>query len=324
MRHQKPASILACSASLAWVFSPVRAGERAVFFDGRADERAAFVHLPGWKPLLEVAQACDEPFAGPSMEAVKEAWIRDLGELASTREQAAFIGSDASRFVPADFKEKNFGDSLAVYEDGRIFINERFLARWARELKSQGVEDSSLNEALAAATVHAVAHEVRHAITDREVEALAGMRLSEPLLEDEVVCSFEQVLARREALARWPELARLKLSVLDKVDSVLEEGAASGLVGMRMFVESSYAVNGVRSVLKTPREILLKHYREDLDKFEALLSRGPAAGGPSPRALRGLVKRVRATIEFFSDEGRYEKVKEFYKSRFQELEGRSK
>lgn len=181
-----------------------------------------------------------------------------MGQLRSTSEHAAYLRRKPVKLAvlpPSFYVQPN---SFAAYnlETHTVYFNAAILEHGALELVSRGVGEEELPLLLAWKSLSVMAHEVRHAMLKARARS-KGFDYGVNLLEEEMVCFFDEMSVLQEALAVKPEFwSRDRLLEIDATSGKLLIQWQKNPSAVREFVAPLYPA--AFSVLSTSRGELLE------------------------------------------------------------------
>ncbi|MBI3297690.1 MAG: hypothetical protein HYZ75_05970 [Elusimicrobia bacterium] len=277
-----------------------------------------------WAGEDPVAYAARRADLGRKFSAQWRHLLKSLPELA---EHHRFVESrprvDLRFPAPGDgFSEH----TVAIYEEGLVRVNRRWLAAGGAALEAKGVPYARVPEILAWKALPVLVHELRHGINSVEMRAELGRVCDNFIVEEEAVAYRDQTAALKALLARGKPAFHEALYVdADRVSfSVLRAWDA----GPGEFMEDVRARNeGKLSALTSTRAELLEAAASLLDDSRANLaawrSKDPEARarllkelGPNAEARSAeLVRHNEDCAAIFSDPELYGRWRRFFSER---------
>ncbi len=290
-------------------------------------------------PLTTTILPDSEEFFADVLRAVKN----ELSVLAATTEHAKFMEERGVEFRVEKSNPDNAFDrinALATYNDSRVTLPAFILSEPAAQLLRQGFPPQEVAVFIALKMTPTVAHELRHGINEARVEKETGIKMKEPLVEDEVLAFVDKIRTRAELREKYPELERFRLHAVDDGADKLEEAWAQGAEALIDFVQKRYGAHGVRSVLEaSPDELRADWAKAQAQAVKALgkLREGQRALAsassdelreqvrtflgkmPSDRASLSKFRDARQAGQGLSDPRRAAKLRAFYQAEYEKL-----
>ena len=223
----------------------------------------------------------------------------------------------------------NMGENtIAIYEEGLVRVNRRWLAAAGAALEAKGVPYERVPEILAWKALPVLVHELRHGINAEEMQAELGKVCDNFIVEEEAVAFRDEVAALKPLLAIHP--LAFHHALFTDIDQELANILASWDAGPAKFladIAASYP--GKLSAMKSSRQELLAASKELLadrsadlaawrskdpkERARLVAERGPEAG----RRLKELTLHNRACVDIFSDEELYGRWRRFFSERIE-------
>jgi hypothetical protein len=303
---------------------------------GLLDARAALPEMPAQAPkaflVRELPRLAQAATPLPEGRVLRE-WMRLLEGFP---EHAAFLKDHGLSLRIAGKDERKMGGNSFEYSFGTVYANRAVLAKVWESLSGQGASP----EVLAAKSLPFIVHEIRHAITEAEIEKACGAPLSFASIEYEALSFADQAKAYSTLESKHPELAKYDAGVYDSMDKMFAEDLASGIDTLALRVSLFYKGP---SVLSTPDADLLagsakaaSAFGRDLEKvrgYKKLLAGSPSEEDrgrmqgflnsvPYEDQISEMLGKAEGVQAFFSDPSRGEKLRAYYLSRLQALQAR--
>lgn len=213
-------------------------------------------------------------------------WRRMLRSQPGLRESYRFVESQARVDLRFPGGGEGFGEhTLAIYNEGLVRVNRRWLAQGGAALEARGVPYAKVPEVLAWKALPVLVHELRHGITEVEMKAELGRVCSDYIYEDEVVAFRDQVSAVKYLLSlRLPAFHDAIFVETDRASANILEAWEAGPGAFIGGIRDSYP--GKLSALDTPREELAETSRSLLAEAREKLA---LWRGKDPKARAALV-----------------------------------
>lgn len=224
-------------------------------------------------------------------------WQRRLAELESGRSAAELMLSGT---VPLRAER---GGKVGVYDRGGfIRFNVGILETMLERLEDAGLEGDAGLDALAAYTLHVVAHEFEHARLAADLKRDTGLVYAILDRDDELFGTIRELRVMEELSRKYSgPLTGMHGEFDERNMKLLEIWRKGAIPGVERVIALSYP--GARRCVRTaPREVLLRWWEENTAKpFE----------DESERAVSQTI------TELFADEARADKLKAFYRARYE-------
>lgn len=257
--------------------------------------------------------------------------VSTLKRLEATREHARFVLRRRVELYITDSDAHMNPGAFASYnlQYKVMYMDKDRLMNGAMELKEMGFRTDEIGDILAWKTLPIIVHELTHAMTDARSEKNLGVRFLLTVLEDELICFFDELLALQELFGQRPVLwHRGMILDIDRVHADMLLAWKKDEAALRRHVRRLYP--HLPSLETASRGELLEHARafteaamEDLQKVRRTRrkcakskgSEGCASAAELARSERVYRERLRwgkGTERFLSTEEGLDRVREFY------------
>lgn len=134
--------------------------------------------------------------------------VAALRRLDASREHAAFALRERIDLVIAPRGKGFSADALGSYDarQRRMYLDKKTLLAGAEELSAMGLRPEEVSEALAWKMLPTLVHELGHGMIGRKLQDELRVPFNMPVLEDEMLSFFDEVLVLHDSFAARPEL----------------------------------------------------------------------------------------------------------------------
>ncbi|MBI5596754.1 MAG: hypothetical protein HY928_11745 [Elusimicrobia bacterium] len=261
---------------------------------------------------------------GPKFSA---AWRRMLKTQPGLRESYRFVESQQRVDLRFPGGGEGFGEAtIAIYNEGLVRINRRWLGKGGAALEAKGVPYAKVPEILAWKALPVLVHELRHGITEGEMQAELGKVCGDYVVEDEVVAFRDQVAAIKYLLSlRLPAFHDALFVDTDHASASILQSWELGPDAYLQDIRERY--DRKLSAMTTPRAELLEASRTLIEEARGNLAlwrgKDPAARaqlkaefGPDPLPrLKERMRHEEDCLAVFSDDELYERWVRFFSER---------
>lgn len=290
-------------------------------------------------------QACSTTALMPEtpQDKIRKHWLAMIKNSQSTKEHLKFLEDTKAdiKIVPS-IPGSSMSSFYALYEDGNIYVSQAMIDEVTATIKKQnwGYSEDKLLEVVAQKTADLVVHEIRHAITDKELQALLKTKFPLPLEEDELLAYHDQ----SRAIAEFQDpffLTDVKTEALDQMQTQLYNAYInSSPEGIKSYIKQWNPVNSILS----KQEDLLKWFSTNqkminngLGKLQQRLKeiRSTPSNGRAPDLVQEEANLVKTETDYIrnletikiaettiADSEKFTIIQNFYKSKLKERLGK--
>lgn len=211
--------------------------------------------------LGSAPQACSTTASMPEtpQDKIRKHWLAFIKNGHSTKEHLKFMEDNKVDIkIVQSIPGSSMSSFYALYEDGNIYVSQAMIDEVTAAIKKQnwGYSEDRLLEVIAQKTADLVVHEIRHAITDKELQALLKTKFPLPLEEDELLAYHDQ----SRAIADFQDpffLTDVRTEALDQMQTQLYSAYInSSPEGIKSYIRQWNPVNSILS----KQEDLLKWF----------------------------------------------------------------
>lgn len=216
-------------------------------------------------------------FANPIPDEVydrlKGNWLQLLRKANTTTDVARYIDQHKiSIQIKPQLGSSILGSFYAEFNNNIIYFNQDLINEAYSELSSQGFSGKTLEDLLARKTADLIVHEFMHAQTEEQIIKELNLRLTLPLLEDEILAYSAQAKSLNEFQDPFT-MSDFHISALQDMQLQLSKaGYAGGCNDIRLYIEKW---NPVISILSSQSNVLksLNTYIKDINLGLALIEK---------------------------------------------------
>lgn len=258
--------------------------------------RAAADEAPGF----EAGEVRPKALSAEEQGEIAAAWRAGLAALPATRSHSEALASGRIPAVFVDPEAAALGGLIGEYRGGKVLFNALTLAWCRQELLSQKAAAKDVPGLIAAKTLPYLAHELRHGLT-AQLRRSEGLSLDASLVEEEALGYADWMKVYAEVSAKRPELRRYEWPLQDPDPAQLKawSGGIDAIDASLRGLMPSFP-----SIFRDSREDLLAYYGKVRDYCRAAPGAEDCAGG-----VPGMVE---SALKFFSDAGRWERLRSLY------------
>lgn len=208
--------------------------------------------------LGSAPQACTINALAPEspQEKIHKHWLTFLKNGHNTKEHLKFLQDNKVEIkIVRSLPSSSIASFYALYEDGNVYISQDMIDVVSSAIKKQnwGYSEDRHLEVIAQKTIDLIVHEIRHAMTAKELDDLLKTKFPLPLEEDEILSYHDQ----SKAIADFQDpffLTDVRTEVLDDMQKQLYNTyIENSQDGIKSYIRQW---NPVNSALSKPEDLL--------------------------------------------------------------------